>query len=266
MSRFIRIFINVFVSFGCFWFFTKTTKDFSFLNKNQLHSELIFISFILHLGTTYIQSLRWKTILGLGIDTKDLFVISWVSQFVGFFSLGGIGADVYKVVTLDAQNKVSLKLAIKSCFLERLWSLGGLVFLFFLCWLWDQGGWFFGAILCFFIFVMIPFRKIAILSVLTHLLKVLFLFISLKMYYNLSSSLSHWCLVLLTEVVPFGLEGFGIGQLTSDYLLFDEAAQIYTLFFSGKIIFKAIGGVLWLMQIGEGRCWELRKVKAKNNI
>lgn len=267
MSRFIRVFINLFVSFGCFWFlFQQKPVAFSFLNGNELQRYLIFISLVLHLSTTLIQSLRWKMILGGEIDFKDLFFISWASQFVGFFSLGGVGADVYKVVTLDAQRSIRLERVVKSCFLERLWSIAGLVFLFCLCWLWDQGFWLLSALICLSVFVVIPFRKIALLSVLTHLFKMLFLWMGLEIFYDLSSSSTRWCLVLLAEVIPFSLDGFGVGQLTADYLLFHEAVQIYTLFFTGKMIFKAIGGVFWLKQIGDWRWLGLRKVEAKNNI
>lgn len=267
MIRFIRVFINVFVSLGCFLFlFQQTPAIITFLRWNELQRDLIFVYLVLHLGTTFIQSLRWRTILGQGVSLKDLFFISWASQFVGFFSLGGIGADVYKVVTIDAKGIIGLERVVKSCFLERLWSIAGLVFLFFLCWLWDQGFWLFSAIFCLFVFVVIPFRRIALLSVLTHLFKMLFLLMGLKISYDLSSSSSRWCLVLLAEVIPFSLDGFGVGQLTADYLLFHEAVEIYTLFFTGKMIFKAIGGVFWLKQIGDWRWLGLRKVEAKNNI
>ncbi len=227
---------------------------------------------LVHVVVTGIAAQRWELLLNgvkssgpRKLSVKKMFWSSWASQFVGLFSFGMLGSDLYRGAKMH-EYRVSSADSLKVLVQDRIVSLLGLALLV--------------ASSLAFSNLPTPFAigiSLTILglglrhrqigqSLLMHALKITLVLTLAKLFFPYSfvdsKTVTGVGFGFLAEVLPVSWEGCGVGHLAFAKLVSQPSGgQLFSLYLGGKIAFKLLGVFPFLWQLAE-----LRKDRYKSQL
>ena len=276
-KKLIVYFIKIIIGGGlCSYLVLENKINFGFFEYKNI--SLLVQLFVLQGIMLAIGTIRWHRIVVQAYDTKISLLttahISWMGQFFSTFSPSTVGADLSRIYYVSKKANMSKKMLIKVTVVDRLsallaviaCSVLGLVFYF-------QHYNLFMSILSvstlLVLLKLLPKRKlrqsllkkdihlppfsVIILSLSNFILKAFSLFIIIYLIKG-EGNINDYYLCLASQFI----EGLAIlpANIGMGHILFDKAlgfieningAQIYNIYFTVKVLFKATGFIGWLL-------------------
>ena len=214
--------------------------------------------FVTHQMCTWLTTLRWRILLSAQSDSAPplgrLFLISWATQFVALLPVGPVVTEMTRFGYMFKGLGMGASASARTVLWDRVYGFAGLVFLLGILFLSIHAG--ATALILGLPLYFIERRALLLLAIsaLVHVLKaglILFLIVGLpvtEVTLILRQGLETM-LGLLAEALPLSWNGLGLGHLAFEIQSPGRGAEVFNVFFTGKLAFNFLGVVPFLWSV-----------------